>query len=514
MPDTKKVLIIHYNTPYLTECLVRSVNHFVKDATIYIFDNSTDKPFTAKFDNVTLLDNTKGQYVNFHEWLKKYPNRVKSGGKVNLWASAKHCYSVEICMDIIKDNFVLLDSDVLIKKDFSNLYKEDMIFVGEVENQKDVRYSIKRLLPYICFINYKLCKQHGIHYFYEDYMHGLGPSDKNKQCDSYDTGAGFYFHAKSYSHMLVKINDYMVHFGNGSWDKKFKRKTVKPEQWALSHKKLWSDGKNKKVVYTCITDGYDTLSDPEYINGDFDYICFTNTSGFTSNIWDLRPLPQEVEGLSQVKKQRYVKINAHKLLSNYDISIWVDGSVDIRGNLNTLLDKYVNKSSEAIFVPKHPKRDCIYDESNAVIAARKDKSEIVNPIMDRYKKEGFPKKYGLLQSNIMIRKHNDERCIKLMEAWFAELKDNSHRDQLSFNYVCWKNPDIGVVYMDKMIYDSEWFKWNMHKKFANKLIVHTHLKRGSVAIEESKKKLEELRKKRIESMKAMNEKMSILHGGY
>ena len=49
--------------------------------------------------------------------------------------------------------------------------------------------------------------------------------------------------------------------------------------------------------------------------------------------------------------------------------------------------------------------------------------------------------------------------MKLMEDWFEELKENSHRDQLSFNYALWKNSDIHIVYLDKHIYDSEWFKW-------------------------------------------------------
>lgn len=44
----KNILIIHYNTPYLTECLVRSINLFVEDAVVYIFDNSNEKPFTAQ----------------------------------------------------------------------------------------------------------------------------------------------------------------------------------------------------------------------------------------------------------------------------------------------------------------------------------------------------------------------------------------------------------------------------------------------------------------------------------
>ena len=52
-----------------------------------------------------------------------------------------------------------------------------------------------------------------------------------------------------------------------------------------------------------------------------------------------------------------------------------------------------------------------------------------------------------------------------MEAWFDELKNNSHRDQLSFNYVSWKNEDIKITYLPKRIYDSEYFKWRgIHSK--------------------------------------------------
>jgi hypothetical protein len=57
-----------------------------------------------------------------------------------------------------------------------------------------------------------------------------------------------------------------------------------------------------------------------------------------------------------------------------------------------------------------------------------------------------------------------------MEAWFDELKDNSHRDQLSFNYVLWKNSDINILYIDKSIYKSKWFKWNAGHSFKASVI--------------------------------------------
>ena len=46
-----------------------------------------------------------------------------------------------------------------------------------------------------------------------------------------------------------------------------------------------------------------------------------------------------------------------------------------------------------------------------------------------------------------------------MEQWFDELKNGSHRDQLSFNYVAWKNEDIKIFYLDKTICKSQWFNW-------------------------------------------------------
>jgi hypothetical protein len=65
----------------------------------------------------------------------------------------------------------------------------------------------------------------------------------------------------------------------------------------------------------------------------------------------------------------------------------------------------------------------------------------------------------------MLRKHNDKDCIRLMEDWSNEVMNGSHRDQLSFNYCCWKNQDIKVIYLDRNIYRSTWFNWLMtHKK--------------------------------------------------
>ena len=82
-------------------------------------------------------------------------------------------------------------------------------------------------------------------------------------------------------------------------------------------------------------------------------------------------IPDELKGLSQVKQQRVVKICPHRYLKEYDISIWVDGNLEIVGDVRKLVDEYDLDKAD-LYVRIHPRRNCIYDEAEAVIKQRKD----------------------------------------------------------------------------------------------------------------------------------------------
>ena len=460
---SRNVLIINYNTPHMTECLVRSINLHMKDVSIYVFDNSDKFPFTASFPNVTVFDNTKGEIIDFDEWLKSYPDKEKSHGRVNGWGSAKHCYSVEKAMELIDDSFILLDSDVLLKRDLSDLFDESALYCGETVTQPNS--TIQRILPFVCFINVRMCKENGVHYFDDNYMHGLR---KTTQSDRYDTGAGFRINGEKLPHRDISCEDYVLHYGHGSWKKAGEKPKYTLEEWIEINRKYWSDEPNKKVVYTCIVGGYDNLIEPSVISSGFDYVCFTDNMNLTSDIWQIRPMPKETEELPQIKKQRYVKVSPHVVLPEYDLSVWVDGNVEVKGDMNKFVAE-MHEDGCNIYIPQHPTRTCTYAEARAVLALRKDKSEIVNPQMDRFRNEGFPTNQGMLQSNILLRYHNAEDCKKLMAAWFDEIRNGSHRDQLSFNYALWKNNGVKAKYMDKKICKSEYFFWKCtHGTSANR----------------------------------------------
>jgi len=242
----------------------------------------------------------------------------------------------------------------------------------------------------------------------------------------------------------------------------------------ITSKHLYSE--NKNVIYTCITGDYENLFNPSFINEEFDYICFTdNPDCVKGDIWEIREIPNELKSLSNVKQQRVIKICPHKYLSEYELSVWVDGSIDITGNINNLLTS-IFENDKSVYIPKHPHRRCIYDEAIVCIKLKKDIIDNIDPQIYRYSKDSFPKYNGLVQTGIIIRKHNDNYCVNLMEMWKNELINGSHRDQLSFNYCLWKLGDNGFKYLDKTLFMSIYFKLYKHRERCEHLDTKNNVK--------------------------------------
>ena len=82
------------------------------------------------------------------------PMIFAAGNYEEFWKHIK-CQGMEKCMELIGENFILLDSDVLLKRDISDLYEEDVIYSGEVIVQPNS--SINRVLPFITYINTEKC---------------------------------------------------------------------------------------------------------------------------------------------------------------------------------------------------------------------------------------------------------------------------------------------------------------------------------------------------------------------
>ena len=195
---------------------------------------------------------------------------------------------------------------------------------------------------------------------------------------------------------------------------------------------------NKKVIYTCITGGYDTLLQPAVVDGSFDYICFTDKAGAArEGVWQIRPVPAEIK--DRARLSRYVKILPHEVLQDYEYSLWIDANIRINdGTIYTLFDEKAAQGRDICQV-RHPFRDCVYREIIACYEREVISFREALALRKRFRKTGIPRHFGLYENNIILRKHNSPLVVKLDCEWWKEFSEHSKRDQLSLIPVYYRN---------------------------------------------------------------------------
>ena len=195
---------------------------------------------------------------------------------------------------------------------------------------------------------------------------------------------------------------------------------------------------SNRVIYTSLVGNYDVLKEPSYVIKGWDYICFSNDVKVSKNsIWQIRPIPYKNK--DNLRLSRYVKLNPHVVLREYEFSLWVDSNITIVNNdLENRINDLINKKYK-ISIPKHKFRDCIYDEAEACIKDGRDQKNIIKKQVKYLKKNNFPQQEGLFENNIIFRRHNDRGIINLSNAWWELYCKYSKRDQLSLVYLLWKD---------------------------------------------------------------------------
>jgi hypothetical protein len=225
--------------------------------------------------------------------------------------------------------------------------------------------------------------------------------------------------------------------------------------------------KNKIVIYTAIFGGKDELLEPAFLPEGCDFVCFTD-SELSSRAWQIR---REI-GFSDdpVRNAKMYKILPHKFLPEYEYSIWIDGNILLRGDCNALISKYLSNSNIAFFDHAQTKldpRSSVYEEAASLLAMAdkgkaKDDPELIKRQIERYRTDGYPGDNGLIVGMEIVRRHNSLDVIQAMEAWWSEIQSQSRRDQLSFNYVAWKNK-LNFAYISGDSRNNAYFRWMPHK---------------------------------------------------
>ncbi|MCI5619091.1 MAG: DUF616 domain-containing protein [Rikenellaceae bacterium] len=192
----------------------------------------------------------------------------------------------------------------------------------------------------------------------------------------------------------------------------------------------------KLVIYSCVTGSYDKIERPSVQVPWADWVCFS-TEELNDELWQFRRISTN-SSLGPILQSRQYKLNPHLYFPEYEYSLWIDGNIGLSSE--EIFHIIEAKMSEGVLYSgiHHPERDDVYEESLRILMGRREKASSLRKTVRFLKKEGFPEHWGLMENNVILRKHNDPEIIRFDELWWSMLKRYSHRDQMSQSYCLWK----------------------------------------------------------------------------
>ena len=205
----------------------------------------------------------------------------------------------------------------------------------------------------------------------------------------------------------------------------------------------------KKCIYTVNFGDYDSPKPIQKQKG-IDCIYFTDNPDLQVQGWDVRYIKD-----GDVKKQRDIKIRPHEYLKEYDVTIYIDASYKIVGDLNTLLSRLYKGG---MLTKTHPARKCFIEEGYKIIELNRDKPETIRTQLAKYISEGMPINFGMFETGIIVR---DRSVSEMCEMWAKEVQDHSHRDQVSITYALWRT-GCKISGIPSLRF-NQWFQLEKHK---------------------------------------------------
>ena len=217
---------------------------------------------------------------------------------------------------------------------------------------------------------------------------------------------------------------------------------------------------NMKIsVYTTIFGDYANLKPIPQQTVKADYYCVTDNQKTTCIGWNTVVVNFPPSTVHPRMRAKYYKLFPWEVrqISDSDISIFIDGSIEIKSN--RFIEYCVKHLTEDLLLFRHPQRNCIYEEIEASKPLKKYQTENLIGQGDCYKKE-HPRNWGLWACGVMVRKDTSKIRI-LMKEWMDEINAWTYQDQISFPVVCRRNAFIPASFPDNQ-YDNEYFNVIWH----------------------------------------------------
>lgn len=182
------------------------------------------------------------------------------------------------------------------------------------------------------------------------------------------------------------------------------------------------------AIYTSITASVDSLKGPIDHAGE-ELVIFSDQPRHVPG-WLVRDACDLFK--DPRRNSRAPKILAHQYLSNFEYSLWLDGSMRLRVPVQELVSRYLRDADIALF--RHPDRCCVYEEAVVCADRNLDDPDVISNQMSEYRRNGYPENSGLHEAGVILRRHS-KSIETFNNAWWSEMCRHSCRDQLSLDYV-------------------------------------------------------------------------------
>lgn len=214
----------------------------------------------------------------------------------------------------------------------------------------------------------------------------------------------------------------------------------------------------RACVYTCLMGDYEALNpQPVAATSGLDLLCFTDRPDLAGEGWRMIG----VEGmfpLDPVRSHRLVKLSPHRLLADYDVSLYIDNSVVLARDPALILADWLG--AEGLFaLPGHSFRETIADEFMEVLRLGLDDGMRVVEQLHHYRiTDPQVLDEAPYWAAMLARRHHHPRVIAAMELWQAHVLRFSRRDQLSANLAFRRaGLDVRRIELDNL--GSELHRW-------------------------------------------------------
>lgn len=212
----------------------------------------------------------------------------------------------------------------------------------------------------------------------------------------------------------------------------------------------------RRVVYTALIGGYEALSEPPLVrDADTDFVCFTDDPELTSEGWQIRYVRPRF-ARDPIRSARFLKVLGPEVLGEYDESLWIDNSVELKVDANQLLDTWLAACD--LGVPLHSYRESVSGEFDAVDSAGYDDPSRIHEQFLAYSAINDAVLDERPYWTALLARRHSPGLLAAMRLWFDHILRYSRRDQLSINFVL-AECGLETAGFDIDNFDSEWHRW-------------------------------------------------------